>query len=136
MGFKDIIFDQKNKLSLRLYKPKSTNQDSNLHVVFYFHDGGFCLGSHEWPNCHNCYILLLSYNLTGLIDGSSSAPPQFLTDSSSIRRLQALVVSPDYRLAPEHKLLAAIDDAMSAVEWLLREALGESTNNCDAWMAG
>ncbi|XP_068340566.1 carboxylesterase 15-like [Pyrus communis] len=109
VGFKDITFDQKNKLSLRLYKPISTNQDSKLPVVFYFHGGGFCLGSHKWPNYHNCCIRLLSV-------------------------LRALVVSPDYRLAPEHKLPAAIDDATSAVEWLLREALGESTNNRDAWI--
>ncbi|KAM2890619.1 hypothetical protein FF1_008750 [Malus domestica] len=111
VGFKDITFDKKHKLSLRLYKPKSTNQDSKLPVVFYFHGGGFCVGSHVWPNCHNCCIRLSS-------------------------GLQALVVSPDYRLAPEHKLPAAIDDAVSAVEWLQREASGESTNNCDAWIGG
>ncbi|XP_068341315.1 carboxylesterase 15-like [Pyrus communis] len=111
VGFKDITFDKKHRLSLRLYKPKSTNQDSKLPVVFYFHGGGFCVGSHMWPNCHNCCIRLSS-------------------------GLQALVLSPDYRLAPEHKLPAAIDDAVSAVEWLQREASGKSTNNCDAWIRG
>ncbi|TQD88053.1 hypothetical protein C1H46_026350 [Malus baccata] len=109
VAFKDIIFDTKHKISLRLYKPKSANLNSKLPVVFYFHGGGFCVGSHVWPNFHNCCIRLSS-------------------------ELQSLVVAPDYRLAPEHKLPAAIDDAVSAVEWLQKEALGESTN--DAWIGG
>lgn len=106
--FKDLIFDQKLNLSLRLYKPKTLNSTTKLPVVFYFHGGGFCVGSRLWPNCHNCCLRLAS-------------------------GLEALVVSPDYRLAPEHKLPAAVDDAVSVVEWLRREATCDE-DNCDAWL--
>ncbi|KAM0951954.1 putative carboxylesterase [Dioscorea sansibarensis] len=79
-------------LHLRLYRPK-TLISSKLPVLFYFHGGGFCLGSRTWSNFHDCGLRL----------------------SSS---LSAIIVSPDYRLAPEHRLPAAIHDAISALEWL------------------
>ncbi|PON44932.1 Alpha/beta hydrolase fold [Parasponia andersonii] len=110
--YKDLTFDKKLNLSLRLYKPKPANPAAaRLPVVFYFHGGGFCVGSRLWPNCHNCCLRLAS-------------------------GLEALVVSPDYRLAPEHKLPAAMDDAVSVVEWLKREvAAGEDDSGCDAWLS-
>lgn len=110
--FKDITYDQNLNLSLRLYKPTLTNPAAKLPVVFYFHGGGFCLGSRVWPNFHNACVRLAS-------------------------GLHAFVVAPDHRLAPEHKLPSALDDAVSAVEWLQREALmSESGGACDAWMGG
>ncbi|XP_008241122.1 PREDICTED: probable carboxylesterase 15 [Prunus mume] len=109
VAFKDVTFNKRHNLSLRLYKPKSANRNSKLPVVFYFHGGGFCVGSCVWPNCHNCCLRLSA-------------------------GLHALVVAPDYRLAPEHKLPAPIDDAVSAVEWLQREALMSKSGDCDAWM--
>ena len=52
--------------------------------------------------------------------------------------LQAVVVSPDYRLAPEHRLPAAVEDAVEAVRWLQRQALsmkeGEVGVGGDAWL--
>ncbi|KAH7512294.1 hypothetical protein FEM48_Zijuj12G0075400 [Ziziphus jujuba var. spinosa] len=107
--FKDIIFEKERNLSLRLYKPKSPPISSKFPVVFYFHGGGFCVGSRLWPNFHNT-CLRLSSGLGAVV-----------------------VAAPDYRLAPEHKLPAAIDDAVSAVEWLRKEALLDE--NCvDAWV--
>ncbi|EXC03804.1 putative carboxylesterase 15 [Morus notabilis] len=105
VAFKDFVFDKKLDLSLRLYKPKFANSaPKKLPVVFYFHGGGFCVGPRLWPNCHSCCLRLSS-------------------------GLEAVVVSPDYRLAPEHKLPAAIDDAVRAVEWL-----AEDNSCCDAWL--
>ena len=46
--------------------------------------------------------------------------------------LQAVVVSPDYRLAPEHRLPAAVDDAVEAVRWLQRQGLSLKE---DAWLS-
>ncbi|KZT75726.1 putative carboxylesterase 15, partial [Dorcoceras hygrometricum] len=75
----------------------------------FFHGGGFCIGSRTWPNCHSCCLRLSS-------------------------GLQALVVAPDYRLAPEHRLPAAVDDAMSSLEWLRDQAL-LSNSGGDEWFA-
>lgn len=117
VAFKDVVFDKKLNISLRLYKPKSHvsgPSTAKLPVVFFFHGGGFCLGSRVWPNCHNFCIRLAS-------------------------GLDALVAAPDYRLAPEHKLPAAVEDAVSAVEWLQREALmseGSGDGDGDAWIGG
>ncbi|KAK6944164.1 Alpha/beta hydrolase fold-3 [Dillenia turbinata] len=106
--WKDLEFHSSHKLRLRLYKPASANPESNprLPILFYIHGGGFCLGSCSWPNFHNCCLRLSS-------------------------RLQAVVVSPDYRLAPEHPLPAAIDDSLSALKWLQSQALGGG----DVWLS-
>ncbi|KAK7396804.1 hypothetical protein VNO78_17963 [Psophocarpus tetragonolobus] len=90
IAFKDYLFHKKFNLSLRFYKPRHCN---NLPIVIFLHGGGFCFGSRTWPHIHNCCMRLAS-------------------------ALQAAVVSPDYRLAPEHRLPAAVDDALEALSWL------------------
>ncbi|KAJ1287842.1 hypothetical protein BS78_02G042000 [Paspalum vaginatum] len=91
--WKDATFDEARGLGLRLYRPRDRAPAAGLPVFFYFHGGGFCIGSRAWPNCQN-YCLRLAADLG------------------------ALVVAPDYRLAPEHRLPAAIDDAAAALRWL------------------
>ncbi|XWS43303.1 hypothetical protein CRYUN_Cryun16bG0091400 [Craigia yunnanensis] len=108
--FKDVTFDKNHNLQLRLYKPTSASFPGNnykLPIIIFIHGGGFCLGSRMWPTCHNACLRLAS-------------------------RLNALVVAPDYRLAPEHRLPAAMDDAASAMKWLQGQALTE--NSSDAWL--
>ncbi|KAG5556330.1 hypothetical protein RHGRI_006809 [Rhododendron griersonianum] len=104
--FKDCLYQKPHHLRLRLYKPK--NPPSSLPVLLFLHGGGFCVGSRTWPNFHNCCLRL------------SSA-------------LGAVVVSPDYRLAPEHRLPAAIDDALAALEWVRAQATSE---NPEPWLGG
>ncbi|KAK6147335.1 hypothetical protein DH2020_018247 [Rehmannia glutinosa] len=107
--WKDCLFDKKHNLHLRLYKPRSPpSPAADLPVLFFFHGGGFCVGSRTWPNCHSCCLRLAS-------------------------ALQVLVVAPDYRLAPEHRLPAAMDDAMSSVKWLQSQAL-LSDGGADDWL--
>ncbi|KAJ0020513.1 hypothetical protein Pint_31729 [Pistacia integerrima] len=67
--------------------PTSTNK---LPIFFYIHGGGFCIGSRSWPNCKNYCFRLAS-------------------------ELQAVIIAPDYRLAPENRLPAAIEDGCTAV---------------------
>ncbi|XP_047152609.1 probable carboxylesterase 15 [Vigna umbellata] len=109
--FKDYIFHKKFNLHLRLYKPKLDNDDNGaeskekLPVLMFLHGGGFCFGSHAWPHIHACCVRLA-------VD------------------LRAVVVAPDYRLAPEHRLPAAVDDCVEAVRWLQRQGRGG-----DSWVS-
>lgn len=96
--FRDCLYDEKLNLHLRMYKPTSTKINGSINtnklpIIVFIHGGGFCVGSRTWPSSHNCCVRLAS-------------------------GLDALVVAIDYRLAPEHRLPAAMDDAVSAVKWL------------------
>ncbi|KAL8517639.1 hypothetical protein ACS0TY_015758 [Phlomoides rotata] len=105
--WKDCPYDKKHNLHLRLYKPRSAA--ANLPILYFFHGGGFCVGSRTWANCHSCCLRLAS-------------------------ALQVLVVAPDYRLAPEHRLPAAVDDAMSSIKWLQEQALLSKSGDADEWL--
>ena len=75
-------------LSYRLYRPATPGPHP---VVLYFHGGGWVLGSHDSddPLCRDL-----------------------------CQRSGALIVSVDYRHAPEARFPAAADDALAAVRWL------------------
>ena len=80
------------ELRARLYRPGPEKQ---LPVLVYFHGGGFTIGSIE---SHDCVCRALS------------------------KEAHCLVVSVDYRLAPEHKYPAAVEDAWAACCWVVNEA--------------
>ncbi|KHN41247.1 Putative carboxylesterase 15 [Glycine soja] len=88
--WKDVVFDTALDLQLRLYKPADDSAGSKLPIFIYIHGGGFCIGSRTWPNCQNYCFQLTS-------------------------RLRAVVIAPDYRLAPENRLPSAIEDSLLAV---------------------
>lgn len=84
----------------RLYVPAGTKP---LPVLVYYHGGGFVIGSLDgWDPV-----------MRSLANASGCA-----------------IVSVDYRLAPENKFPAAVDDAYAALEWVAREAasLGADSN--------
>lgn len=90
---RDITVDgAAGPLSARLYTPSGTGP---FPVVVYFHGGGWVLASKE------------------VYDGGARG----LASSA-----QALVISVDYRLAPEHKFPAAWMDAVAAYRWTLANA--------------
>lgn len=105
--FKDYLFLEKFNLHIRLYKPTPISNSNNetLPVIMFLHGGGFCFGSRTWPHLHTCCMRLAS-------------------------GLRAVVAAPDYRLAPEHRLPTAVDDAAEAVKWLQRRGFGG-----DAWLS-
>jgi acetyl esterase len=76
----------------RLYRPEAV---AALPAVVFLHGGGWALGSLEShdPLCR-----------------------------AIAKRTPAIVVSVDYRLAPEHPFPAAIDDAWTATRWAFAEA--------------
>ncbi|CAN1251712.1 Probable carboxylesterase 15, partial [Linum perenne] len=78
-----------------------------LPIIIYIHGGGFCLGSIDEPTSRNCCFLLSS-------------------------QLQAVVISPAYRLAPENRLPAAIDDGYAALKWLQAQAVAAEP---DKWLS-
>lgn len=65
---------------------------STLPVVVNYHGGGWCLGSPEQSGWMTSHV------------------------AASVG---AVVVSPTYRLAPEHPYPAAVDDAWAALEWVV-----------------
>jgi acetyl esterase len=81
-------------LRLRVYRPNALH---DLPAVVYYHGGGFSLGDLD---THDRICRLLA------------------------SRAQALVVSVDYRLAPEHPFPAAVDDAYAALRWVHGHANG------------
>ena len=82
------IVGPQGDIGLRLYRPAG---EGLLPAVFYFHGGGFCTGSVDLvdPICR------LLANRSGCV-----------------------VISVDYRLAPEHPYPAAITDAYVAISWV------------------
>lgn len=81
-------------LRIRIYRP-AHSVARLLPTVLYFHGGGWVIGS---------------------LEGYDLACRYFCARSG------CAVVSVDYRLAPEHKFPAAIDDGVAAFRWLATEA--------------
>jgi acetyl esterase/lipase len=79
---------------VRIYAPQQRR--GLLPAVLYLHGGGFVVGD-----------LDTEHSQTALI----------------ARDVQAVVISVDYRLAPEHPYPAGLDDCYAVLEWLAAEAL-------------
>ncbi len=79
---------------VRIYRPVETSEPSRALV--YFHGGGFVIGSIETH------------------DGVARA---------LATRAKCVVVSVDYRLAPEHPYPAALEDCWTASRWVLANAV-------------
>ncbi|KAK9112814.1 hypothetical protein Scep_020333 [Stephania cephalantha] len=89
---KDAIIDPTTGVSARLFLPRTSNS-LKLPILIYFHGGGFCVESPFSPAYH-AYVNTLS------------------------AELNALAVSINYRLAPEHPLPTAYNDACTAIKWI------------------
>lgn len=74
-------------IPLRLYEPDTT---ANRPIVVYFHGGGWVIGNLE---THDAMCRQLA------------------------RDTPAIVVSVDYRLAPEHPFPAPVEDCYAAIKW-------------------
>ena len=82
-------------LAARVYRPENAGRDTLLPVVLYFHGGGFVIAD---------------------LDVYDASP------RAIAKGAKCIVVSAEYRHAPEHKFPAAHDDAFAAYTWLLDNA--------------
>nr|XP_043611698.1 probable carboxylesterase 12 [Erigeron canadensis] len=98
---KDILVSEETGLSARIYLPGTTaGEKQKVPVLIYFHGGGFVAGT-----------------------ASSAFFQPFLNKLA----LQAniIIVSIDYRNAPEHTFPAPFDDSWTAFKWVASHASGE-----------
>src|SRR5437660_1426681 len=82
-------------IPVRLYRPKGVPASTMLPALVFFHGGGWVIGD----------------------IGTHDVLCRQLTAGAGIS-----VVNVDYRLAPEHKFPAAIDDAWAATRWVAAHA--------------
>ncbi|KAF2916333.1 probable carboxylesterase 12 [Oryza sativa Japonica Group] len=107
---KDVVaVDDETGVSVRLFLPvdaaaAAVAAGRRLPLVVYVHGGAFC-------------------------SGSASAPPFHRYAESLAARAAAVVVSVDYRLAPEHPMPAGYDDAWAALRW------AASSRHSDPWVS-
>ncbi len=80
---------------LRLYRGRDTSADEVLPVLIYFHGGGWVIGNLDTHD----------YICRHLANAARCA-----------------VIAVDYRLAPEHKFPAAVEDSEAATRWIAAEA--------------
>lgn len=80
---------------LRIYTPREVKPAEKLPVLVWYHGGGFVIGSLD---THDSACRMLA------------------------NRADCIVVSVDYRLAPEHKFPAAVEDSEAALKWVALHA--------------
>jgi acetyl esterase/lipase len=87
------IFGPAGPIHTRIYTPAGVDQP--LPVILFFHFGGFVIGSRNI--CHGFCGTLAD-------------------------RARAVVVNVEYRLAPEHKFPAPLEDGLAAYWWVVEHA--------------
>ncbi|KQX48743.1 alpha/beta hydrolase [Paenibacillus sp. Root444D2] len=84
----------KQEMLIKVFEP-AQRDETNLPVLLWIHGGGYVLGH---PN------------------GEQSLCESF------VKAADCIVISPDYRLAPEHPFPAAIEDCYAALKWIIGAA--------------
>lgn len=82
-------------IPVRIYRPLGTEAAERLPALVYYHGGGWLLGD---------------------LDSHDGVCRSF-ANASNCR-----VISVDYRMAPEHKFPAAVDDCAAATRWVFENA--------------
>src|SRR3989441_7646407 len=82
-------------IPLRVYRPAGVATGTPLPVLVYYHGGGWVIGDLDTHDVQ-CRQITAEAGIT--------------------------VVAVDYRLAPEHKFPAAVDDAWAATRWVVAHA--------------
>uniref|UniRef100_A0A0D3EJR0 Alpha/beta hydrolase fold-3 domain-containing protein n=1 Tax=Oryza barthii TaxID=65489 RepID=A0A0D3EJR0_9ORYZ len=105
--WKDAVYDATHGLMVRVFKPAAAaagDDGGKLPVLVYFHGGGYCIGALDQSPFHTFCL-------------------------RAADELPAVVLSVQYRLAPEHRLPTAIDDGAAFFSWL------RGAGSADPWLA-
>ncbi|EFJ30438.1 hypothetical protein SELMODRAFT_169817 [Selaginella moellendorffii] len=103
---RDVILDKDRGLWVRVFRPEELENRSTLPIVIFYHGGGFI-----YMSAANAIVHRFCETLS--------------------RKLGAIVVSVNYRLAPEHRLPAAYDDGYDALKWV--RGIAKSSSDQDAF---
>ncbi|KAL6569421.1 hypothetical protein OROMI_013935 [Orobanche minor] len=109
---RDIPLNPKNKTHIRLFRPRNIPPETKLPLIIHFYGGGFM-----WPG-HKTIIY------TELCNRLAAHSP-------------AVIAAVGHRLTPEHRLPAAYDDAVEAINWAKSQAMAAAAGRygeCDPWM--
>lgn len=87
----DVVIDPGTGVIARIYRP--ANVQKKLPLVIYFHGGAFFISSVGDPNYHGFLNVFVA-------------------------KVNVVLVSVNYRKAPEHPLPAAYDDSWAALQWV------------------
>eukprot|EP01018_Ginkgo_biloba_P013996 Gb_31960 [translate_table: standard] len=106
---KDVMLDSNVGLWVRLYLPPQRN-NAQMPLLIFFHGGGFCKSSPAHINVHRFCLKWAA-------------------------SIGAIIVSVKYRLAPEHRLPAAYEDSIAALEWIHSQSMKKKENRegVDPW---
>lgn len=104
LKFNDSIFRAEDRripgpgsdIPIRIYTPREIRTAEKLPVLMWFHGGGFVIGSLE---THDSVCRMLA------------------------NKADCIVVSVDYRLAPEAPFPAAVEDCLAAMKWVALHAV-------------
>ncbi|KAF3337796.1 putative carboxylesterase 18 [Carex littledalei] len=89
----DVTVDQTRNLWIRIFAPSDPVKDEKLPIVIHFHGGGFTFFS-------------------------PATGPYDVFGRRICREIRAVVLSVNYRLAPEHKYPAPYDDGIDVLRFL------------------
>jgi acetyl esterase len=101
-----VVAGSGGDIPIRIFRP---NGDSDLPVVLYFHGGGWVIGTLD---SHDALCRAIANAAT------------------------AVVVSVDYRLAPEHRYPAAFDDCAAVMAWVHANAVELDVDGSKMAVAG
>lgn len=107
---KDVIISP--HVSARLYLPKNTTNSTQKHpIIVYYHGGALVLGSAFFKTYHNYLNVLVS-------------------------KSNAIAISVEYRLAPEHDVTTIYEDSWTALQWVASHANEKkfTSDNEDPWI--